>query len=204
MAKSNQNVNGVFSTGEQTFKEFLDFSSKKSADFHNTIETNYALQARLGNYWKNNPAGILKFSEKFSGETGSDNKTPNPLGGPIDYSKNNIVNRQDSSFLSKEFDFWNANSKNNTLKISNNNNSKIINAEIGDSSPKFLEGFGKIKKPGKSGTEGGTEGGTESGTENKLSSSEEETKSKKTLYICCCCLIFIILAIIIAFLILNE
>ena len=194
MTTSNQNVKGVFSTGDQTFKEFLNFSSKKSADFHNSLETNYALQARLGNYWKNNPAGILKFSEKFSGETGSDNKTPSPLGGPIDYNKNNIVNRQDSTFLSKEFDFWNLNK--NTLNIKKEK--EMEDTQIG---PKFIEGFNN--KPNKGNKPNIGDKGNKSNKGNKLSS-EEENKSSNTLYICCCCLLFLILAIVITFLLLNE
>lgn len=96
---------GVFSSGEQTFRDIENFSRKISPLEHNSVETNYALQARLGNYWKNNPAQVLEFSKRFSGES-TINNNPAPLGGAINYSKSNAVNRQDSGFFSDEFNFW--------------------------------------------------------------------------------------------------
>ena len=107
---NNNPPKGVFSTGEQTFRDISQFSKKISPNETVSLETNYALQARLGNFFKNNPAQVLEFSKKFSGETAVDNKTPSPLGGPINYNQTNIVNRQGSGFFSDEFDFWNLDS----------------------------------------------------------------------------------------------
>ncbi len=102
---------GVFSSGEQTFKNIYNYANTIPSDNNssdkNSLENSLALQCRLGNYWKNNPASVLMFSKKYSGLTDNENKVAVPLGGPIDYTKSNIVNRQDSNFFSDEFDFWN-------------------------------------------------------------------------------------------------
>ena len=115
---------GIFSVGEQTFKDIYNYADNHSYDMHNALETNYALQSRLGNYWKNNPAQVLEFSKKFSGQTNNNNVNPSPLGGPINYNAANITNRQDSKFFSDEFNFWDLNSdkhKNSNLAVPNEN-----------------------------------------------------------------------------------
>lgn len=171
---------GVFSSGEQTFRDIENFSRKISPLEHNSVETNYALQARLGNFWKNNPAQVLEFSKRFSGNSTINHK-PAPLGGEINYSKSNAVNRMGSGFFSDEFNFWDLDSNLKKVSVDNQivqdgeNTPKIStsdNTQAHDNiSSKKIEKFANV------------------------SSSEEE---ENTLYISCGCIfIFIIIAIII-------
>tara|TARA_B100000886_G_scaffold332731_1_gene285790 strand:+ start:37 stop:651 length:615 start_codon:yes stop_codon:yes gene_type:complete len=175
---------GVFSTGEQTFRDIENFSRKISPLEHNSIETNYALQARLGNFWKNNPAQVLEFSKRFSGNSTIDHK-PAPLGGEINYSRTNAVNRMGSGFFSDEFNFWDLDS--NVKKVSVDN--KIV--KDGENTP-LSQGIGNITKKAHDGISQKYNTNKEKFTD--ASSSKEEN----TLYLSCGCIfIFIIIAIII-------
>ena len=131
---------GIFSTGEQYFKEMLNFSDTHSP---NSLETNLALQARLGNYWKNNPAQVLEFSKQYSGETNENGKVP--LGGAIDYNMTNAVNRQDSKFNSDEFDFWNFDKTTKKVSIQNtptSNTNTNTKTKTNTNSKNKIESFG--------------------------------------------------------------
>ena len=94
----------AFSIGQNFFNDLLDYSNNgQSSD---NMDTVVALQARLSQFYKNNPGQVLTKSMKFSGEENSLGEKV-PLGGQIIYSKSNIGNAQGSNFYSKEFDFWN-------------------------------------------------------------------------------------------------
>ena len=99
---------GVYSVGENIFKNLNEYAIQNEHSVNNEFDTLYAIESRLANFYKNNPYTVLDESLKYSGlkdEKGNDT----PLGGPIDYKKNNINNRDGSKYHSSEFDFWNLN-----------------------------------------------------------------------------------------------
>lgn len=102
---SNQQTPGVFSTGENIIKNISDSAKVISKKLDDPMLINYTLQARLSNFYKNNPGQVLKFSEQYSGLKDENNNSV-PLGGKIDVNRTNYGNRQDSKAFSKEFDFW--------------------------------------------------------------------------------------------------
>ena len=117
---------GVYSIGENLFKNLNEYakneklnekSNEKLNEFNvsNEFDTLYAIESRLANFYKNNPYTVLDESQKYSGL--KDEKGNNtPLGGQIDYNKNNINNRDGSKYHSSEFDFWNLHNMPNSKK----------------------------------------------------------------------------------------
>jgi len=93
-----------FSIGEDVNKNLLKIGDKMSKNTENSFNDTYALQARLSNWFKNNPGEILTRSQSYSGM--KENNENVPLGGPIDYNQQNIMNAQGTDFLSDEFPFW--------------------------------------------------------------------------------------------------
>ena len=82
-----------------------EYFNKLSESVDNDITKASQLQARLGNFFKNNPSEVLLNSKKFAGIVES-NGVEAPLGGPINFNANNIVNAQGTRFMSDEFPFW--------------------------------------------------------------------------------------------------
>lgn len=93
-----------FSIGEDVNKNLLKIGDKMSKKTENSFNDTYALQARLSNWFKNNPGEVLTRSQSYSGM--KENNENVPLGGPIDYNQQNIMNAQGTNFLSDEFPFW--------------------------------------------------------------------------------------------------
>ena len=93
-----------FSIGEDVNKNLLKIGDKMSKNTENSFNDTYALQARLSNWFKNNPGEVLTRSQSYSGM--KENNENVPLGGPIDYNQQNIMNAQGTNFLSDEFPFW--------------------------------------------------------------------------------------------------
>lgn len=85
------------SIGQDFFKDLLHYTDDKfKGNDNKSIKTNYELQKRLSNFWKNNDKPVLLKSEKYSGEVSLFNNKPEPLGGPINWNNN----------CTDEFPFW--------------------------------------------------------------------------------------------------
>ena len=83
----------------------LNKQGKEKPEDDDPILTAYLLQLRAANWFANNPGSVLLNSAKYSGcksSTGS----KEPLGGPIDETRQNYRNRQGSTFCSDEYPFW--------------------------------------------------------------------------------------------------
>ena len=131
----------TYSYGQNIFRDLLKYSDTHAPN--EPIKTAYALQARLGSYFKDNPAATLYNSQKFSGMTNNNqlggpinklsfsgitnsNSYKNPLGGPINTSISGTNNIPTVGLCSDEFNFWNFNN-NNKENIKLNNQENMIN-----------------------------------------------------------------------------
>ena len=95
----------------------LNKQGKEKPEEDDPILTAYLLQLRAANWFANNPGSVLLNSAKYSGcKSSTGNKEP--LGGPIDETKQNYRNRQGSTFCSDEYPFWECpNKKKKSVKI---------------------------------------------------------------------------------------
>lgn len=95
------------SIGQDFYNNLLNYTNENTTNDNNSIETSYELQKRLAEFPKNHALPILIKSQKYSGGISLDNK-PEPLGGPINLTKENCTD---------EFPFWSLENKyNNTNK----------------------------------------------------------------------------------------
>jgi hypothetical protein len=188
---------GVFSSGEQTFKNIYNYANTIPSD-NNSLDTSYALQSRLGNYWKNNPASVLMFSKKYSGLTDFENKIAIPLGGPINYTKSNIVNRQDSNFFSDEFDFW------NLINCKDSNEKSNENKENFDNSNENKENFDNSNENKENFDNSNENKENFSNLKENFGNSSEEEDDNNDIKICCICLLLIILIIAVIYCLVNN
>ena len=103
------------SIGQDFFKDLLHYTNDKTQTDQASIQTDYELQKRLSDFWKNNDKPTLLKSQKYSGEVLL-NKTV-PLGGPINFSDGCLT----------EFPYWSIGNKQ-----SNPEQANIINDDGND------------------------------------------------------------------------
>ena len=101
------------SIGQDFQNDLLHYTNNISSNDKNSIETSYELQKRLADFWKNNDLPVLLKSQKFSGEVSLNNK-PEPLGGPINLTKENCTDEFPFFSLGKKSLKSDTHNKNNT------------------------------------------------------------------------------------------
>jgi hypothetical protein len=95
---------GAFSSGQSFFQDLLHYSDEHAKD-NKELETTFALQSRLADFFKSNAGPILLKSQRYSGmQTNKGEKEP--LGGPINRNVAGTNNLPGTGFCSPEFDFW--------------------------------------------------------------------------------------------------
>ena len=87
-----------YSIGQRFWEDILQYSTETAQSGEKAIKDAYQLQVRLNNINANNSLAILLASQEYSGLN-------EPLGGPINWSKNGIRNTPGSPACSPDINF---------------------------------------------------------------------------------------------------
>ena len=110
------------SIGQNFFKDLLHYTNDKTQTDKDSIQTDYELQKRLSDFWKNNDKPTLLKSQKYSGEVLLNKAVP--LGGPLNLSEE----------CQDEFPYWSIGGNQTNSDIINENENENENDNENDNS----------------------------------------------------------------------